>query len=76
MRGPPSITTEAQKALEDKNTEYILTVPSDGSCATLTAGPTLGLWGLPTVGELWYHYHYDGINTAGLRRTKSHMLTL
>ncbi|OCH90413.1 N-acetylhexosaminidase [Obba rivulosa] len=50
-----SITTEAQKPLEERDEAYTLTVPSDGSAAKLTASSTLGLFhGLTTFGQLWY----------------------
>ena len=64
-KGSPlnSIATEAQKALEDRNEEYTLTIPSDGSAATLTAKSTLGLLrGLTTFGQLWYEH--DGTTYA------------
>ncbi|KAI0927731.1 hypothetical protein AcV5_008188 [Taiwanofungus camphoratus] len=52
-----SITEEAQKPLEQRNEAYNLTVPSDGSAATITATSTLGLFrGLTTFGQLWYKY--------------------
>lgn len=51
------ITTEAQKALGDRDEAYTLTVPSNGSKATITASSTLGLLrGLTTFGQLWYEY--------------------
>ncbi|PIL35144.1 hypothetical protein GSI_02933 [Ganoderma sinense ZZ0214-1] len=60
---PQPIATEAQKAPEDRVEEYTLTVPSDGSGATLTAKTTLGLLrGLTTFGQLWYDY--DGTTYA------------
>ncbi|KAI0927724.1 hypothetical protein AcV5_008183 [Taiwanofungus camphoratus] len=52
-----SITEEAQKPLEQRDEAYNLTVPSDGSAATITATSTLGLFrGLTTFGQLWYEY--------------------
>lgn len=52
-----SITSEAQKAPEDRDEAYHLTVPSDGSAATLTANSTLGLLrGLTTFSQLWYEH--------------------
>ena len=50
-----SILSEAQKALAERDEAYQLTVPADGSAATLTANSTLGLYrGLTTFGQLWY----------------------
>jgi len=52
-----SITAEAQKAPEARKENYTLTVPSDGSSATITADSTLGLLrGLTTFGQLWYEW--------------------
>ncbi|KAH9950692.1 N-acetylhexosaminidase [Amylocystis lapponica] len=52
-----SITKEAQKPLEARDEAYNLTVPSDGSPATITATSTLGLYrGLTTFQQLWYTY--------------------
>lgn len=52
-----TITSEAQKAPEDRDEAYQLTVPSDGSPATLTANSTLGLYrGLTTFTQLWYNH--------------------
>ncbi|KIJ05229.1 glycoside hydrolase family 20 protein, partial [Paxillus involutus ATCC 200175] len=52
-----SISTESVKPLGTRSEEYTLTVPEDGSCATLTANSTLGLYrGLTTFGQLWYYY--------------------
>ncbi|KAL6304443.1 N-acetylhexosaminidase [Sparassis latifolia] len=52
-----SITEEAQKPLDDRDEAYNLTVPSDGSPATITATSTLGLFrGLTTFTQLWYTY--------------------
>lgn len=60
---PHPIATEAQKAPEDRDESYTLTVPSDGSAATLTAKTSLGLLrGLTTFGQLWYNY--DGTTYA------------
>ncbi|EGN97893.1 glycoside hydrolase family 20 protein [Serpula lacrymans var. lacrymans S7.3] len=56
-----SISTEAVKPLGTRSEEYILTIPSDGSAASLTANSTLGLYrGLTTFGQLWYYY--DGVS--------------
>lgn len=50
-----SITSEAQKPLGSRDEAYVLTVPSDGSGATLSANSTLGLFrGLTTFSQLWY----------------------
>ncbi|KAH7928429.1 glycoside hydrolase family 20 protein [Leucogyrophana mollusca] len=44
-------------ALESRNEAYSLSVPSDGSAATLKANSTLGLFrGLTTFSQLWYEY--------------------
>ncbi|GJJ15499.1 hypothetical protein Clacol_009777 [Clathrus columnatus] len=56
-RPTQSISTEAISLLEDRSESYSLTVPADGSSATLTADSTLGLFrGLTTFGQLWYQY--------------------
>lgn len=50
-----SITEEAQKPIESRDEAYTLTVPADGSAATITANSTLGLLrGLTTFSQLWY----------------------
>jgi hexosaminidase len=52
-----SISEEAMDALEDRDDAYSLTVPGDGSAATLKANSTLGLFrGLTTFGQLWYEF--------------------
>ncbi|KIK98528.1 glycoside hydrolase family 20 protein [Paxillus rubicundulus Ve08.2h10] len=52
-----SISTESVKPIGTRSEEYTLTIPEDGSCATLTANSTLGLYrGLTTFGQLWYYY--------------------
>jgi len=52
-----SISFESVKPLEIRSEEYTLTIPEDGSEATLTANSTLGLYrGLTTFGQLWYYY--------------------
>ena len=49
------IAAEAVKPLAERSEGYSLTVPSDGSPATLTANTTLGLLrGLTTFEQLWY----------------------
>ncbi|KAF7799440.1 hypothetical protein EIP86_010675 [Pleurotus ostreatoroseus] len=51
-----SITSEAQKAPEDRDEAYTLVVPNDGSSATLTANSTLGLFrGLTTFSQLFFY---------------------
>ncbi|KAG9315523.1 hypothetical protein JVU11DRAFT_3139 [Chiua virens] len=53
-----SISTESVKPLGNRSEEYVLTIPGDGSPATLTANSTLGLYrGLTTFGQLWYYYN-------------------
>ena len=53
-----SISDEAQDALESRDEAYSLSVPADGSAATLQANSTLGLYrGLTTFGQLWYEYN-------------------
>ncbi|KAI0642951.1 N-acetylhexosaminidase [Trametes meyenii] len=52
-----SITSEAQKAPEDRDEAYHLVLPADGSGATITANSTLGLFrGLTTFSQLWYEH--------------------
>lgn len=52
-----SITSEAQKAPESRDEAYTLTVPGDGSGATLTANSTLGLFrGLTTFTQLFFFH--------------------
>ncbi|KAI0027932.1 N-acetylhexosaminidase [Vararia minispora EC-137] len=56
--GSESIATEAQKLLGERDEAYALSIPSDGSTATITANSTLGLYrGLTTFEQLWYHYN-------------------
>ncbi|KIP03088.1 glycoside hydrolase family 20 protein [Phlebiopsis gigantea 11061_1 CR5-6] len=51
-----SITSEAQKAPEARDEAYTLTVPGDGSGATITANSTLGLYrGLTTFTQLFFY---------------------
>ncbi|KZT28733.1 glycoside hydrolase family 20 protein [Neolentinus lepideus HHB14362 ss-1] len=53
-----SISTEAVKALGTRSEGYTLTVPADGSTATLKANSTLGLYrGLTTFSQMWYEYN-------------------
>lgn len=50
------IATEAQKAPELRVEAYNLTIPSDGTAATLSARTTLGLLrGLTTFEQAWYY---------------------
>ncbi|KAF9234700.1 glycoside hydrolase family 20 protein [Melanogaster broomeanus] len=52
-----SISAESVKPLGTRSEEYTLTIPDDGSLATLIANSTLGLYrGLTTFGQLWYYY--------------------
>ena len=49
------IASEATDDLELRDESYSLTVPDDGSDATLLANSSLGLFrGLTTFGQLWY----------------------
>ncbi|KAJ8587072.1 glycoside hydrolase family 20 protein [Rhizopogon salebrosus TDB-379] len=51
------IASEAVKPLGTRTEEYSLTIPADGSAATLTANSTLGLYrGLTTFNQLFYYY--------------------
>ncbi|OAX33954.1 hypothetical protein K503DRAFT_480623 [Rhizopogon vinicolor AM-OR11-026] len=51
------IASEAVKPLGTRSEEYALTIPADGSTATLTANSTLGLYrGLTTFNQLFYYY--------------------
>jgi hexosaminidase len=50
-----SITEEAQAQIDDREEGYSLTVPADGTAASLSANSTLGLFrGLTTFSQLWY----------------------
>jgi hexosaminidase len=50
-----SISAEAVDPLESRDEGYTLSVPDDGTCATLKANSTLGLFrGLTTFAQLWY----------------------
>ncbi|KAJ3771323.1 N-acetylhexosaminidase [Lentinula raphanica] len=52
---PTSISEEVADAIENRVEGYTLTVPEDGSAATIKANSTLGLFrGLTTFGQLWY----------------------
>jgi len=51
-----SISDEAIDDLESRVEGYSLTLPADGSAATIQANSTLGLFrGLTTFGQLWYY---------------------
>ncbi|KAG2341533.1 glycoside hydrolase family 20 protein [Suillus weaverae] len=51
------IAAEAVKPLGTRSEEYALTIPADGSAATLMANSTLGLYrGLTTFNQLFYYY--------------------
>jgi hexosaminidase len=51
------IASEAVKPLGTRSEEYTLTIPADGSAATLMANSTLGLYrGLTTFNQLFYYY--------------------
>lgn len=50
-----SISEEAVADIESRDEAYTLSVPNDGSGASLKANSTLGLYrGLATFGQLWY----------------------
>lgn len=52
-----SIAVGASLPIESRDEAYVLTVPADGSEATLSANSTLGLFrGLTTFSQLWYTY--------------------
>ena len=52
-----SITEEARLEIGTRSEGYALSVPADGSAATLTANSTLGLLrGLTTFGQLFYEW--------------------
>ncbi|KAJ3997919.1 N-acetylhexosaminidase [Lentinula boryana] len=52
---PTSISEEVADDIENRVEGYSLTVPEDGSAATIKANSTLGLFrGLTTFGQLWY----------------------
>lgn len=55
-----SISTESVKEITNRSETYKLSVPADGSSATLTANSTLGLFrGLTTFSQLWYYYNNE-----------------
>lgn len=50
-----SIQDEATAALGTRDESYVLTVPADGSAATISANSSLGLFrGLTTFTQMWY----------------------
>ncbi|KAG6853812.1 hypothetical protein C0991_001058 [Blastosporella zonata] len=52
---PRAIAVEAVLPIGTRSEGYSLTIPNDGTYATLTANSTLGLFrGLATFGQLWY----------------------
>ncbi|KAG6818386.1 hypothetical protein H0H93_005346, partial [Arthromyces matolae] len=52
-----SISAEAIADLGTRDEAYTLTIPADGSSASLSANSTLGLFrGLTTFGQLWYYW--------------------
>ncbi|KAG9103012.1 N-acetyl-glucosamine-6-phosphate deacetylase [Ceratobasidium sp. 370] len=52
-----TLQTEATATLGTRDEAYTLSVPADGSTATITANSTLGLFrGLTTFTQLWYTY--------------------
>ncbi|KAI0320943.1 N-acetylhexosaminidase [Amylostereum chailletii] len=58
--GAKSIASEAQAPLEDRDEAYTLTLPADGSPASISANSTLGLFrGLTTFTQLWYSANDD-----------------
>ncbi|KIJ62655.1 glycoside hydrolase family 20 protein [Hydnomerulius pinastri MD-312] len=61
--GATTVRSVAQEAMDDidsRDEKYALTVPSDGTPATLSANSTLGLFrGLTTFSQLFYEY--DGV---------------
>jgi hexosaminidase len=53
-----SIASEAVVDLKSRDDAYTLTIPADGSAATLTANSTLGLFrGLTTFSQVFYYYN-------------------
>lgn len=52
-----SIAEESRLDIETRSEGYSLTIPADGSAATLSANSTLGLYrGLTTFEQLWYEW--------------------
>src|ERR1700761_7517846 len=52
-----SIASEATKTMGTRDESYTLTVPADGSDATLSAATSLGLFrGLATFSQMWYTF--------------------
>ena len=55
-----SISSESVKEITNRSETYKLSVPADGSSATLIANSTLGLFrGLTTFSQLWYYYNNE-----------------
>ena len=55
-----SISSESVKEITNRSETYKLSVPADGSSATLIADSTLGLFrGLTTFSQLWYYYNNE-----------------
>lgn len=53
-----SISSESVKEITNRSETYKLSVPADGSPATLIANSTLGLFrGLTTFSQIWYYYN-------------------
>ncbi len=51
----PSISEEAVKAIGERDESYTLSLPGDGSAATIKANTTLGLLrGLTTFSQMWF----------------------
>ncbi|KAF8648772.1 hypothetical protein AX16_006179 [Volvariella volvacea WC 439] len=56
-RKPKSIAEEAVAPLGTRDEAYTLTIPDNGSSATLSSNSTLGLFrGLTTFSQLWYEW--------------------
>jgi hexosaminidase len=60
-KGAKSVTSISAGAVADigsRDESYTLTVPADGSAATLSANSSLGLFrGLTTFSQMWYDYN-------------------
>jgi hypothetical protein len=58
VKGINSISADATADIDSRDEAYTLTVPADGSAATLTAKSALGLFrGLTTFSQMWYDYN-------------------
>jgi hexosaminidase len=65
------IATEARTYILDRQEDYVLNVPDDGTEAVLGAASTLGLFrGLNTFAQLWYAYDHgkEALNLDGKNR--------